>query len=104
MGVAPEHMSASLMAGTAGSEDPSQGGGPAYDMSFNSMGMPSQQMILQQQYLMQHQRRLRELWMNELREVQQATDKDVANHAFPLARIKKIMKADEDVRVATLYP
>ncbi|KAF9682052.1 hypothetical protein SADUNF_Sadunf05G0068200 [Salix dunnii] len=36
-------------------------------------------------------------WTNQMREIEQTTD--FKNHSLPLARIKKIMKADEDVRM-----
>ncbi|PPS02192.1 hypothetical protein GOBAR_AA18454 [Gossypium barbadense] len=36
-------------------------------------------------------------WANQYQEIEQATD--FKNHSLPLARIKKIMKADEDVRM-----
>uniref|UniRef100_A0A453NLG8 Core Histone H2A/H2B/H3 domain-containing protein n=1 Tax=Aegilops tauschii subsp. strangulata TaxID=200361 RepID=A0A453NLG8_AEGTS len=45
----------------------------------------------------QHQLQLREFWATQMEEIEQATD--FKNHTLPLARIKKIMKADEDVRM-----
>ncbi|ONK82022.1 uncharacterized protein A4U43_C01F35330 [Asparagus officinalis] len=36
-------------------------------------------------------------WADQYREIEQTTD--FKNHSLPLARIKKIMKADEDVRM-----
>uniref|UniRef100_A0A1D1YX50 Nuclear transcription factor Y subunit C-9 n=1 Tax=Anthurium amnicola TaxID=1678845 RepID=A0A1D1YX50_9ARAE len=58
--------------------------------------------IYQQQpppQLLQPQRppQLQMFWADQCREVEQATD--FKNHSLPLARIKKIMKADEDVRM-----
>eukprot|EP00262_Sarcandra_glabra_P002648 TRINITY_DN13055_c0_g1_i1.p1 TRINITY_DN13055_c0_g1~~TRINITY_DN13055_c0_g1_i1.p1 ORF type:complete len:260 (+),score=63.41 TRINITY_DN13055_c0_g1_i1:162-941(+) len=47
----------------------------------------------QQQQLQQ----LRVFWDNQIQEIEQTTD--FRNHTLPLARIKKIMKADEDVRM-----
>ncbi|KAH7280717.1 hypothetical protein KP509_36G010900 [Ceratopteris richardii] len=44
----------------------------------------------------QHQQ-LRQFWAAQMQEVQHVTDFKV--HQLPLARIKKIMKADEDVRM-----
>ncbi|KAM7257883.1 hypothetical protein ACFE04_013624 [Oxalis oulophora] len=48
----------------------------------------------QQQQLQQH---LQNFWANQYQEIEQVTD--FKNHSLPLARIKKIMKADEDVRM-----
>ncbi|EYU27573.1 hypothetical protein MIMGU_mgv11b019841mg [Erythranthe guttata] len=45
----------------------------------------------------QQRKQLHAFWANQLREINQTTD--FKNHSLPLARIKKIMKADEDVRM-----
>ncbi|KAG6416374.1 hypothetical protein SASPL_123803 [Salvia splendens] len=45
----------------------------------------------------QQQQQLQAFWANQMQEVDQTTD--FKNHSLPLARIKKIMKADEDVRM-----
>ncbi|KAF8390888.1 hypothetical protein HHK36_023187 [Tetracentron sinense] len=45
----------------------------------------------------QQQQQLQVFWANQLQEIEQTTD--FKNHSLPLARIKKIMKADEDVRM-----
>ncbi|KAL1221501.1 Nuclear transcription factor Y subunit C-2 [Cardamine amara subsp. amara] len=45
----------------------------------------------------QTQQQLQMFWANQMHEVEQTTD--FKNHTLPLARIKKIMKADEDVRM-----
>ncbi|KAG8044177.1 hypothetical protein GUJ93_ZPchr0040g33534 [Zizania palustris] len=50
-----------------------------------------------QQLQQQQQQQLREFWASQMEEIEQATD--FKNHSLPLARIKKIMKADEDVRM-----
>ncbi|VAI44787.1 unnamed protein product [Triticum turgidum subsp. durum] len=50
-----------------------------------------------QQLQQQQQQQLREFWATQMEEIEQATD--FKNHTLPLARIKKIMKADEDVRM-----
>ncbi|BAM80466.1 probable transcription factor Hap5a [Cyanidioschyzon merolae strain 10D] len=42
---------------------------------------------------------LAEMWRRHLRECETATD--FKNHALPLARIKKIIKSDEDVRMVS---
>ncbi|CAL5397351.1 unnamed protein product [Camellia sinensis] len=49
----------------------------------------------QQQQLLQQQ--LQSFWANQYQEIEKVTD--FKNHNLPLARIKKIMKADEDVRM-----
>nr|APP89677.1 nuclear transcription factor Y subunit C-2 [Ribes rubrum] len=45
----------------------------------------------------QQQQQLQMFWTNQMQEVEQTND--FKNHTLPLARIKKIMKADEDVRM-----
>ncbi|XP_023529250.1 nuclear transcription factor Y subunit C-2-like [Cucurbita pepo subsp. pepo] len=50
-----------------------------------------------QQQQQQQQQQLQVFWANQMQEIEQTTD--FKNHSLPLARIKKIMKADEDVRM-----
>ncbi|XAR56918.1 hypothetical protein NMG60_11037569 [Bertholletia excelsa] len=45
----------------------------------------------------QQQQQLQAFWASQMQEIEQTTD--FKNHSLPLARIKKIMKADEDVRM-----
>lgn len=45
----------------------------------------------------QHQQQLRVFWQQQMREIESGSD--FKNHQLPLARIKKIMKSDEDVRM-----
>ncbi|EEF48763.1 nuclear transcription factor Y subunit C-2 [Ricinus communis] len=45
----------------------------------------------------QQQQQLQMFWANQMQEIEQTMD--FKNHSLPLARIKKIMKADEDVRM-----
>ncbi|XP_077253427.1 nuclear transcription factor Y subunit C-2-like [Tasmannia lanceolata] len=45
----------------------------------------------------QQQQQLQLFWANQIEEIEQTMD--FKNHSLPLARIKKIMKADEDVRM-----
>nr|XP_043632207.1 nuclear transcription factor Y subunit C-3-like [Erigeron canadensis] len=52
---------------------------------------------MQQQQQQQLQQQLQSFWSNQYREIENVTD--FKNHSLPLARIKKIMKADEDVRM-----
>ncbi|KAK3040660.1 hypothetical protein RJ639_026981 [Escallonia herrerae] len=47
--------------------------------------------------LQQQQQQLQMFWTYQRQEIEQASD--FKNHQLPLARIKKIMKADEDVRM-----
>ncbi|XP_026449993.1 nuclear transcription factor Y subunit C-9-like [Papaver somniferum] len=54
-----------------------------------------QHIHIQQQHQLQQQ--LQTFWANQFQEIEQTTD--FKNHSLPLARIKKIMKADEDVRM-----
>lgn len=44
-----------------------------------------------------HQQQIQMFWSNQIQEIEQTVD--FRNHSLPLARIKKIMKADEDVRM-----
>ncbi|XP_077237500.1 nuclear transcription factor Y subunit C-3-like [Tasmannia lanceolata] len=52
---------------------------------------------IHQQQQQQLQQQLQLFWGNQYQEIEQTTD--FKNHSLPLARIKKIMKADEDVRM-----
>lgn len=67
---------------------------------------PSQAQLAQNQLAYQHihlqqqqqlQQQLQTFWANQYQEIEQTID--FKNHSLPLARIKKIMKADEDVRM-----
>ncbi|KAI0492419.1 hypothetical protein KFK09_026691 [Dendrobium nobile] len=51
----------------------------------------------QQQQQQQQQQHLQMFWADQYREIEQTSD--FKNQSLPLARIKKIMKADEDVRM-----
>ncbi|KAL8147075.1 nuclear transcription factor Y subunit C-2-like isoform X2 [Apium graveolens] len=53
--------------------------------------------FLQQKQQLQQQDQLQAFWVNQMHEIEQTTD--FKNHNLPLARIKKVMKADEDVRM-----
>ncbi|KAJ7980107.1 Nuclear transcription factor Y subunit C [Quillaja saponaria] len=52
---------------------------------------------IHQQQQQQLQQQLQNFWANQYQEIEQTSD--FKNHSLPLARIKKIMKADEDVRM-----
>ncbi|KAM1792195.1 hypothetical protein ACFX14_035895 [Malus domestica] len=60
---------------------------------------PSHQLAYQKiQHFPHHQQvQLQEFWSDQMQDVEKASD--FKNHSLPLARIKKIMKADEDVRM-----
>ncbi|XP_071736993.1 nuclear transcription factor Y subunit C-3-like [Rutidosis leptorrhynchoides] len=82
------------------------GPGPTTQTS-QSVGLPSPPAQLAQQQLAYHHihqqqqqqlhQQLQNFWANQYQEIEQTTD--FKNHSLPLARIKKIMKADEDVRM-----
>ncbi|KAG2582345.1 nuclear transcription factor Y subunit C-2-like [Panicum virgatum] len=81
----------------------SHGAGAAYQASIPVPLSSQNQAAFQRfQQLQQHQQQyqqqqLQALWTGQLVEAEQATDLKV--HNLPLARIKKIMKADEDVKM-----
>eukprot|EP00871_Galdieria_phlegrea_P003613 jgi/Galph1/4252/GphlegSOOS_G2906.1 len=56
-----------------------------------------QQQLQQQRSLQALNSTLAQFWEEQMKEVSQITD--FKNHMLPLARIKKIMKSDEDVRM-----
>lgn len=58
------------------------------------------QFIQAQHMQQQHMQALQQFWHDQLQEVDQAMDTKAKN-GLPLARIKKIMKFDEDVKVLT---
>lgn len=66
----------------------------------SSFPTPQHQLSCQQVQQFHHQQQQQQLeafWSNQMLEIEQTTD--FKNHSLPLARIKKIMKADEDVRM-----
>ncbi|GAA0153357.1 DNA-binding transcription factor [Lithospermum erythrorhizon] len=63
----------------------------------NAFPTPAHQLSYQQPQNFHNQQHLQSFWAKQLHEVEQTTD--FKNHNLPLARIKKIMKADEDVRM-----
>ncbi|KAI6692473.1 hypothetical protein NL676_020183 [Syzygium grande] len=66
---------------------------PGSQLAHNQLAY--QQIHQQQQQQLQQQ--LQSFWANQYQEIDRVTD--FKNHSLPLARIKKIMKADEDVRM-----
>uniref|UniRef100_A0A0D9X5E5 Transcription factor CBF/NF-Y/archaeal histone domain-containing protein n=1 Tax=Leersia perrieri TaxID=77586 RepID=A0A0D9X5E5_9ORYZ len=73
-------------------------GAPLYPVNPPPLSEQQQHSIQQvQQLQQQHQQQLQAFWANQMTEVEQMTDFRQPN--LPLARIKKIMKADEDVKM-----
>lgn len=75
-------------------------GTPAVTVSSPTSYAPQQQLYHQQAqhfHNQQQQQQLQAFWENQMQEIDQTSD--FKNHSLPLARIKKIMKADEDVRM-----
>ncbi|KAJ4829866.1 hypothetical protein Tsubulata_013124 [Turnera subulata] len=71
---------------------------PPTTFSDSPHQLPYQQaQHFQHQQQQQQQQQLQMFWANQMHEIEQTTD--FKNHSLPLARIKKIMKADEDVRM-----
>ena len=69
---------------------------PAH-MSAQHQIVYQQAQQFQQQLQLQQQQQLQQFWAERMAEIEATTD--FKNHNLPLARIKKIMKADEDVRM-----
>ncbi|KAJ9541246.1 hypothetical protein OSB04_027752 [Centaurea solstitialis] len=76
-------------------------GGPIQATAQPTAAQLAQQQLayqqIQQQQQQQLQQQLQSFWANQYREIENVND--FKNHSLPLARIKKIMKADEDVRM-----
>lgn len=70
-------------------------------MPTAATNLQMQQLQLQQQQLQQQQMQLHLFWQNQIQEIS-SIDPDVEDfktHQLPLARIKKIMKSEEDVKM-----
>ncbi|CAI9118578.1 OLC1v1020168C2 [Oldenlandia corymbosa var. corymbosa] len=76
-------------------QTPQTGALPASSAQMAQHQLAYQHIHQQQQQQLQQQ--LQNFWANQYQEIEQVTD--FKNHSLPLARIKKIMKADEDVRM-----
>lgn len=79
---------------------PSQGGqiqGQSPGAYPTALAQQQQAQLSYQHLQQQHQQQLQMFWANQMSEIEQVND--FKNHQLPLARIKKIMKADEDVRM-----
>ncbi|MFS7979148.1 putative transcription factor Hap3/NF-YB family [Helianthus anomalus] len=71
-------------------------GHPSPPAQFAQQQLAYQHIHQQQQHQQLHQQ-LQNFWANQYQEIEQTTD--FKNHSLPLARTKKIKKADEDVRM-----
>ncbi|CAN6485872.1 unnamed protein product [Victoria cruziana] len=85
--------------GPAGVNVQSAGQSVAFATSPAQVAAQNQLMYqhLHQQQQAHQLQQLQLFWANQMREIEQTVD--FKNHSLPLARIKKIMKADEDVRM-----
>ncbi|XP_038991708.1 nuclear transcription factor Y subunit C-3-like isoform X1 [Hibiscus syriacus] len=93
----PNQMLGTSAPGSAGSiQSPTQPAGASAPSTQLAQHQLAYQHIHQQQQ-QQLQQHLQHFWSNQYQEIEQTTD--FRNHSLPLARIKKIMKADEDVRM-----
>ncbi|WVZ00439.1 hypothetical protein V8G54_026508 [Vigna mungo] len=86
-----------VAAGTPAVAVPSPTQAPAaFSSSAHQLAYQQAQHFHHQQQQHQQQQ-LQMFWSNQMQEIDQTID--FKNHSLPLARIKKIMKADEDVRM-----
>uniref|UniRef100_A0A804LH63 Core Histone H2A/H2B/H3 domain-containing protein n=1 Tax=Zea mays TaxID=4577 RepID=A0A804LH63_MAIZE len=76
-------------------QPPAPGGAPVAGMP-GAAGLPP---VPHHHLLQQQQAQLQAFWAYQRQEAERASASDFKNHQLPLARIKKIMKADEDVRM-----
>lgn len=84
----------------AGPSPPMSAGAQTVGLPASSGQMTQHQLAYQhihQQQQQQLQQQLRSFWANQYQDIEHIND--FKNHSLPLARIKKIMKADEDVRM-----
>ncbi|ERN15727.1 hypothetical protein AMTRI_Chr07g26290 [Amborella trichopoda] len=95
----PSYQTSQVVGATsAGPGSPLGQVGPAqFGTSAPHLQHPLAYQHLQHQQQAQQAHQLQLFWANQLQEIEQTTD--FKNHSLPLARIKKIMKADEDVRM-----
>ena len=94
---APPSYQTAAMVGSGAPAGPSPTQAPAaFSNSPHQLAYQQAQHFHHQQQ-QQQQQQLQMFWSNQMQEIEQTTD--FKNHSLPLARIKKIMKADEDVRM-----
>ncbi|XXG68793.1 hypothetical protein AAC387_Pa06g1800 [Persea americana] len=87
----PAYQAAPVVGAVASPTQPSSSFPAQHQLAYQQV----QHFHQQQQQQQQHQ--LQAFWASQMHEIDQTTD--FKNHSLPLARIKKIMKADEDVRM-----
>ncbi|KAK3042653.1 hypothetical protein RJ639_000905 [Escallonia herrerae] len=92
----PYHAASVLATGTPGVAGSSPTQPPTISTSQHQPAFHQAHHFHNQQQ-QQHHQQLQVFWSNQMQEIEQTTD--FKNHSLPLARIKKIMKADEDVRM-----
>ncbi|PKA64079.1 Nuclear transcription factor Y subunit C-2 [Apostasia shenzhenica] len=95
IGVAPTAVQIPMVVGAPAvvGSIPSLAAGPSpFQFAENQ---PSYQQVQHLHY--QQQQLLEAFWASQMHEIEQTVE--FKNHSLPLARIKKIMKADEDVRM-----
>lgn len=82
------------------SEDNSGGDGTPNSGLHMQLQLANQRAQMQQQQLQLHA-----FWQSQIQEIAQIDPNafDFKTHQLPLARIKKIMKTDEDVRVRVVF-
>ncbi|CAL4913562.1 unnamed protein product [Urochloa decumbens] len=80
---------------STGHQPPATGGAPVPGVP-GAAGPPA---VPHHHLLQQQQAQLQAFWAYQRQEAERASASDFKNHQLPLARIKKIMKADEDVRM-----
>ncbi|CAL4930122.1 unnamed protein product [Urochloa decumbens] len=80
---------------STGHQPPATGGAPVPGVP-GAAGPPP---VPHHHLLQQQQAQLQAFWAYQRQEAERASASDFKNHQLPLARIKKIMKADEDVRM-----
>lgn len=96
MAQSPQMQQGPYPQGSPGVSTPS-GGPPAGQPPQGPFAGALQQQVSYQHLQQQHQQQLQMFWHTQMQEIEQVSD--FKTHQLPLARIKKIMKADEDVRM-----
>lgn len=99
-GAAPQGMSQGYPGGAAAQPSPVGMQGQAGQIVQTGLHQSGGQQAFHHHHMQQQQQQQQQLhmfWAFQMQEIEQVSD--FKNHQLPLARIKKIMKADEDVRM-----
>lgn len=88
---APAYQTATVVGAVASPTQPSSSFPAQHQLAYQQV------QHFQQQQQQQQQQQLQAFWASQMQDIEQTND--FKNHSLPLARIKKIMKADEDVRM-----